>query len=132
MDCLFCKIISGDVPSHKVYEDDNVLAFLDIAPVNYGHVIVIPKKHYANLEEISDKELSQVMEVVKKIGKSLKDNLEVSGYNICENNDPVAGQVVPHVHFHVIPRKEGDGLELWPQGRYGDGEAEEIAKKIKV
>ena len=72
------------------------------------------------------------MRAVKKVGQSLKDNLGVAGYNVYENNDPIAGQVIPHIHFHVIPRYPGDGLELWPQGKYESGEAEKILNKIKI
>ncbi|MCK4744717.1 HIT family protein [Candidatus Parcubacteria bacterium] len=131
MSCIFCKIVKGELPSYKVYEDENVLAFLDIAPVNQGHILVIPKKHYANLEEISNDDLCCLIKAVKKIGKALKQGLGIAGYNLQLNNDPAAGQVVPHIHFHVIPRKKGDGLKLWPQGEYREREAEKIAEKIK-
>lgn len=130
--CIFCKIVSNEIPSYKVYEDDFVLAFLDIAPVNYGHVIVIPKKHYANMEEVSDDDLCRVIKVVKKVGQSLKENFGTIGYNIQENDDSVAGQVVSHLHFHLIPRLENDGLTLWAGGRYGDGEMEQVVEKIKI
>ena len=131
MDCIFCKIIKGELPSFKVYEDRHTLAFLDIVPVNYGHTLVIPKKHYSNMEEIPEKELKEVIVTVKMVGKALKEGLGVEGYNVGENNDPVAGQIIAHLHFHVIPRSAGDGLALWPQGKYGDGEAEEALDKIK-
>jgi len=130
--CIFCKIVSREIPSYKVHEDENVLAFLDIAPVNYGHTLVIPKKHFENMEEVDVKTLEQVIMAVKKIGASVKSGLGVAGYNLCVNNGKVSGQVVPHLHFHIIPRTAGDGLELWPQGKYGDGEAEEVLKKIKL
>jgi len=129
--CVFCQIISGKIPSYKVYEDDAVYAFLDIAPVNYGHTLVVPKEHYANMETIPEDVLCQLMTAVKKVGKAIKEGLGVAGYNIAENNDPIAGQVIPHIHFHIIPRRRDDGLKLWPQGKYGDGEAEETAEKIK-
>lgn len=131
MDCIFCKIIKGELPSYKVYEDRHTLAFLDIGPVNYGHTLVVLKKHYANMEEIPEKELKKVITAVKKVGRAIKEGLGVEGYNIGVNNDPVAGQIVPHLHFHVIPRAAGDGLNLWPQGKYGDGEVEEVLSKIK-
>ena len=130
MDCIFCKIIAGEIPSFKVYEDENVLAFLDIAPVNPGHTLIVPKKHYANMEEIGEEELGSLIVAVKRVGKAIKDGLGAAGYNISENNDPIAGQIVPHLHFHIIPRRQGDGLRLWPQGKYGEGEAEEIVKRI--
>ncbi len=131
MDCLFCKLRDGLIPSHKIYEDDSVLAFLDIAPVNYGHTLVIPKKHYSNYEEIDVDTLCKVFAVVKKVGSAIKTSGIAPGYNTCVNNDPVAGQIIPHLHVHVIPRHENDGLALWSQGRYGDGEAEETLTKIR-
>ena len=131
MDCIFCKIVKGELPCYKVYEDEKIFAFLDIAPVSDGHTLVIPKKHYANLEKISDDDLSCLMKAIKKIGKALKHELAVDGYNIQLNNGSIAGQIVPHIHFHIIPRKQKDGLKLWPQGKYNAGEAEKAAEKIK-
>lgn len=130
--CVFCKIINNEIPCYKVYEDDKVLAFLDIKPVNSGHTLVIPKAHYQNLEEISEDDLAFLMNAVKKIGKLLKEKLNVIGYNIHENNDLIAGQAVPHIHFHLIPRVEGDGLEHWPGGEYKEGEAEEVLRKLSA
>ncbi len=132
MSCIFCKIINGEIPSYKVYEDEYTLAFLDIGPVNPGHTLVIPKKHFANIEAADEKTLCRVINTVKKVGLSLKKNLGVAGYNILEANDPVAGQSVPHLHFHLVPRSENDGLNLWPQKKNKAGEAEEILKKIKI
>ncbi len=131
MSCIFCEIIKGNIPSHKVYEDDDVYAFLDIMPISYGHTLIIPKEHYANMETIPEKELSKLILGVKKIGKALKDGLGVPGYNIAENNDPVAGQIIPHIHFHIIPRARDDGLKPWPQRKYSDGDAEDVAERIK-
>ncbi len=130
--CVFCNIVKSEISSHKIYEDESTLAFLDVSPINYGHVLVIPKEHFENMETIPEEELCKLMKTVKKVGAALKSNLGAEGYNIQENNDLVAGQVVPHIHFHVIPRNEGDGLKLWPGGRYGDGEAEQMAEKLKI
>jgi len=130
--CIFCKIVAGEIPSHKVYEDGRVLAFLDIRPVHPGHTLVIPKQHYLNMEEIPAEELAALMAVVKAVGKLLKDKLGIAGYNIGENNDPVAGREVPHLHFHVMPRRAGDGFKLWPQREYGPDEAEEVIKKLRA
>lgn len=130
-DCIFCKIIKGEIPCYKVYEDQDVFAFLDIAPVSYGHTLVVPKKHYINLEEIPKEDLCQTIKVVKRIGKAIKYGMGKYGYNIQVNNDPVAGQVVPHLHFHLIPRSEDDGLKLWPQGKYEGDDAEDVLKMIK-
>ena len=129
-DCVFCKIIKGEIPCYKVYENEKSLAFLDIKPTNSGHTLVIPKMHYKNLEEIPEEDLRDLAVVIKKIGKLLKDKLGVAGYNMVENNDPVAGQLIPHLHFHVIPRSEGDALRNWPGFDYKEGEAEEILKKL--
>lgn len=131
MDCIFCKIIKGEIPSYKVYEDDDTLAFLDIQPVNPGHTLVVPKQHFENLEAIPEDMLCKVMSAVKKVGKTIKDNIAPS-YNIQENNDSVAGQVIPHIHWHVIPRQVNDGLRLWSQRKYETGEAESILEKIKI
>jgi len=132
MSCIFCKIISGEIPSYKVYEDEHTLAFLDINPVNPGHTLVLPKKHLANIEAADELTLCQVIKIVKKVGVSLKKNLGAAGYNVLENNDPAAGQIVSHLHFHVTPRTTDDGLKLWPQKKYGKGEAEAVLNKIKI
>lgn len=128
--CIFCKIITGEIPSYKIYEDDSVLAFLDIQPVNPGHILVISKKHYKNLEEIPEADLKILIVAVKNIGHLLKIKLKADGYNASTNNDPAAGQIVPHIHFHVIPRYVGDGHESWSHSEYAPGEAEEIVKKL--
>ncbi len=128
--CIFCQIANNEIPCAKVYEDDRVLAFLDIKPVNAGHTLVISKQHYPNIEEIGAEDLTAMILTVKKIGRLLKDKLGAAGYNVTVNNDPVAGQNVPHIHFHVIPRHEGDGHVQWPQHPYKEGEAEEILKKL--
>ena len=130
--CIFCKIIAGEIPSYKIYEDEKTFAFLDIKPIHPGHILVIPKKHYQNMEEISDNDLQALILVVKKLGAALKSKLGVIGYNIHENNDLIAGQAVPHLHFHIIPRIEGDGFKHWDGATYNPGEAEEIVKKLTV
>lgn len=132
MSCIFCKIIAGEIPSYKVYEDEKVLAFLDINPVSPGHTLVLPKKHVINIEEAEEEVLCQIVKIVKKVGLSLKKNLGVPGYNVQVNNDPAAGQIVPHLHFHVVPRFPDDGLKLWLQKQYKENEAEEVLNKIKI
>ncbi len=120
------------MPSYKVYEDEEFVAFLDISPVNYGHALVIPKEHYTNLENLPVEMFAKMMVVVKEIGAAVKRALGVGGYNLILNNDAVAGQVIPHIHFHIIPRHQGDNLRAWPPGRYAEGDAPEIAEKIRV
>jgi len=132
MDCVFCKIVRGELPAHVVYEDKYTIAFLDIKPVAPGHTLVMPKEHHVNLEAIPSELLCKVMQAVKKVGSAIKEKLPTEGYNASTNNDPIAGQVIPHIHFHIVPRADGDGLELWPQHNYKHGEAEKVAGRIKI
>lgn len=130
--CLFCKIIAGEIPSTKVYEDDNVLAFLDIHPVNIGHTLVIPKAHHTNLYETPDEDLARMIAVVKKLSIAIKKALNADGINIEMNNDPVAGQIIFHAHLHIVPRFSGDGFTHWRGARgYNEGEMAEVSEKIK-
>lgn len=133
MDCLFCKIAAGEIPSTKVYEDDTVFAFLDIHPVNIGHVLIVPKAHSANIYETPDETIAHMMVVAKKLSIAVKSSLKAAGINIEMNNDPVAGQVIFHTHLHIIPRFEGDGFTHWHGARgYNEGEADEVAEKIRT
>ncbi len=106
--CIFCKIVAGDLPSTKIYEDDRALAFLDIGPLVKGHTLVIPKAHYDPLTEIPDELLGHLMGVVKRVTQGLLTGLHADGVNIHQANGAAAGQVVPHLHFHVVPRFESD------------------------
>lgn len=135
--CVFCKIIAGEIPIYKVYEDENFIAFLDIKPINPGHTLVVPKNHYANLSEIPDVELGNLIISVKKLAGLLAEKLNFTDYTISENNGPLAGQSVAHLHFHIIPRFENDILTNWDhkehrrgEREYEPGEAEEVLKKI--
>ncbi|MGE5426189.1 MAG: HIT family protein [Bacillota bacterium] len=128
--CVFCQIVAGEIPARKVYEDDAVLSFLDIKPVHPGHLLIIPKVHISNLEEISDVDLCGLISVVKKLGAKVKEKLGYEGYNVIVNNDPLAGQIIPHLHFHIIPRLPDDGLNRWPESEYREGEQDEIVKKL--
>ncbi len=107
-ECIFCKIVKGEIPANKVYEDKNVLAFLDINPRSKGHTVVIPKKHYATLIEVPKDELEGLFGVVQEIGRKIIENLDAKGFNIGSNNGQMAGQVVPHLHIHIIPRYEDE------------------------
>ena len=130
-ECIFCKIVKGEIPSSKIYENDKVLAFLDIGPVNKGHTLVIPKEHYTNIYDIPEDILKEVVTAAKKISKAIKKGVNADGININQSNDSSAGQVVMHIHFHIIPRFRDDGLKLWPQNKYNEGEMEIIKNKIK-
>lgn len=133
MDCLFCNIVSGAIPSTKVYEDDVVFAFLDIHPVNIGHTLVIPKTHHTNLYDTEDVTLAHMMTTVKKLSVAIKSALNADGVNIEMNNDPVAGQIIFHAHLHIVPRFEGDGFKHWHGARdYNKGEDVEVAQKISA
>ena len=130
-DCIFCRIVKGEIPSAKVYEDDNVYAFLDIAPVNKGHTLVVPKKHSRDLFEMDDRDACKVMEAIKKIAPAVKEGVKADGIIVSQSNGKAAGQVIMHAHFHIIPRFENDGLKLFPQGKYEEGQIEEVAEEIK-
>ncbi|MAG78643.1 HIT family protein [archaeon] len=130
-DCIFCKIVKEEVPCSKVYEDDLVLAFLDINPVNKGHVLVISKGHYETILDIPDDVLKELILVVKKVSKAVKEGMNVRGFNVTMNNYKEAGQLVPHAHFHIIPRNGDDGLKAWPSGVYSDGEIDGVLNKIR-
>lgn len=129
--CIFCKIVKGELPSTKLYEDDHVLAFLDIDPVNLGHTLVIPKKHYVNIYETPEHNLIEMMKVVKKLSEAIKNGLKSDGINVTMNNDPAAGQVVFHSHIHIIPRITDDGFGVW-KGKtpYKGNQKEDMAKEI--
>lgn len=131
-DCIFCKIIKGEIPAAKVYEDDNVISFLDIMPANKGHCLVIPKKHYETMLDIPDAEMASLMKTAKKVAKALSLSIGNGAYNIVMNNGKAAGQVVPHAHIHIIPRFKGDRLRLnWSHKKYKDLEMDEFQKNIK-
>ncbi len=129
--CIFCKIVKGEIPAHKIYEDKDTLAFLDISPVNIGHVLVIPKEHHANIFEIPEKALLEVVRTVKKVSHAVKKGLKADGINVTMNNEPAAGQVVFHLHIHIIPRTINDGFHHWKGKRgYQEGEKEIVTEKI--
>lgn len=131
MDCLFCKIINGAVPAQIVYEDKSVLAFLDIFPSNPGHVLVVPKKHSENLLDASGEDLRSLISVIPKIATAVLKGLDYSAFNLAVNNGKVAGQVIPHLHFHIVPRREGDGHELFRGVKAEVEQLEEIKDKLR-
>lgn len=130
-DCIFCQIASGRVPCTKVYENDHVLAFLDVGPISDGHTLVIPKAHYQRLHECPAEVLAEVARVVGQLCRPVAEAVQADGYNVLCNNGPAAGQVVEHVHYHIIPRKSGDGVfNRWPANKYPEGKANAIAERI--
>ncbi len=130
-DCIFCKIAAKDIKSATVYEDETAIAFMDVNPASPGHTLVIPKKHAQTISEMSADELGNLFRAVSKVAAAIKKALNPEGINILQNNGSAAGQVVPHVHVHIIPRKSGDGLLTpWKPQPAGD-ELAEIAARIK-
>ncbi|HFI0237139.1 TPA: HIT family protein [Streptococcus suis] len=112
-DCIFCKIVAGEIPASKVYEDDHVLAFLDITQVTKGHTLVIPKKHYRNVLDMDAEAAGQIFSVVPALARQLKEKLGANGLNIVNNNEEAAGQTVFHTHIHLLPRfDKKDGLDI--------------------
>lgn len=129
--CIFCKIISGDIPSSVLYEDEAFKVIMDISPAAKGHAIIIPKKHFANLFELEDDFANKLLIVAKKVAKAMNKELECDGINLLQNNGEAAGQSVFHIHFHLIPRYHDDKVKItWTPGQYKDGEAKELADKI--
>ncbi len=112
--CIFCAIAAGEIPSKKVYEDDEVYAFLDINPASEGHTLVIPKAHSEGLLDTEDKVLSSLISKVKKIAEMQKAAYNADGFNILQNNGEASGQTVKHIHFHIIPRYTGKKLNFLP------------------
>ncbi|KKU73690.1 MAG: Histidine triad (HIT) protein [Parcubacteria group bacterium GW2011_GWA2_47_26] len=130
-DCIFCKIIRGELPCSKVYEDDKVVAFLDIHPVRDGHTLVVPKIHCDNLLDCDPEVLANMIRATQKVARAVVSATGASGFNLGVNSGRAAGQVIFHLHLHIIPRMEGDGLRLWPSREYGSGEMQTLAERIK-
>lgn len=112
MDCIFCKIVNNEIPSVKVYEDDRVFAFLDINPLNPGHLLIIPKAHAATIHEISEADFVAVASATHKLAAAVKKALNPEGINLMQLNGKAANQVVPHLHMHIVPRWSGDELTI--------------------
>ena len=112
--CIFCRIVRGELPCTKVYEDGDILAFLDIGPISSGHTLVIPKGHYATLLDIPEDLAAKFMPALSRVGKAVMTATKADGFNCLQNNFAASGQIVFHSHWHVIPRFEGDGLKQWP------------------
>jgi len=129
--CIFCKIIDGQIPSTTVYEDDLFKVILDIAPANKGHVIILPKKHCENIFDVDATTASQAFMIASKVATALMNTLSCDGINVVQNNGVAAGQTVFHLHIHVIPRYENDGVDFeWTKVSYEDGEAAKLASTI--
>lgn len=131
LDCIFCKIVAGQIPSCKVFENAAALAFMDINPLAPGHVLVIPKSHYERLTEMSDDACAEVGRLLPAISRAVVAATKAEGFNLYQTNGACAGQVVGHVHFHIIPRNSGDGLGYrWAPRKYGEGDMEKYRSLI--
>ncbi len=111
-DCIFCKILAGEIPCFKLYEDDATLAFMDINPANDGHALVIPTEHSADVHAVSEAAITATVLTAKKVAAAVQKTLEPDGLNLLQCNGPAAAQSVFHFHMHVLPRKNGDALKL--------------------
>ena len=131
--CIFCAIAAGEIPSFKIYEDDDVLAYLDINPFTEGHTLVIPKAHYVGLLDAPDSTLATLVSRVRQVATHLKEALPCDGFNILQNNGAAAGQTVPHIHFHIVPRYgTGEGGISFASGK-GDMDAlAKLAERIRM
>ena len=130
-DCIFCKIVKGEIPCQKVYENDKIFAFLDIMPVNKGHTLIIPKEHYPALLDLPDDVLAEIAKAAKKVSKAVVRATGADGFNIGQNNGEAAGQAVFHFHMHIIPRFNNDGLKAWPHQKLPEEDMKQIQEDIK-
>ena len=131
-DCVFCEMVAGRIPVTKIYEDQVILAFLDIGPISDGHTLVIPRRHFERLHDCPAELLAQVASRLGRIAQAVAAGMNSEGYNVLCNNGRAAGQVVAHVHFHIIPRNSGDGLiDRWPLYKYEEGQIDQVAAKIR-
>jgi len=131
-DCIFCRMVAGELGITKIYEDEDVLAFLDIGPVSDGHTLVIPKRHFKGLQDCPAEVLGKLCSKLGRIAKAVSAGVDADGYNLLCNNGRAAGQLIDHLHFHIIPRNTSDGVfDRWPSYKYEQGRAEAIAAKIQ-
>jgi histidine triad (HIT) family protein len=133
MDCIFCKIVAGEIPAITVLDEDRVLAFMDINPASRGHMLVVPKNHAENIFEISEADLSAVMGAVKRCAGAVKEALGAEGITVLQLNGAASDQLVLHLHVHIMPRWEKDGMSVsqWEMGKGDIKELQQIARKIQ-
>jgi histidine triad (HIT) family protein len=131
-DCIFCKIVAGQIPCHKVFENADCLCFLDIGPLAEGHTLLIPRRHFSSLTDIPGDVLGRTLAELPRLVRAVISATGAEGCNVLVNDGRVAGQVVPHVHIHVIPRRAGDSLGYpWNPGTYPEGRAQELCARIR-
>lgn len=132
--CLFCKIVKGEIPCTKIYEDEEMISFLDISPCVKGHALVVPKQHYENIYDVSDDVLSKIAVVAKKIALKQKKVLNCNGGNVFFNVNQCGGQLVPHIHMHVVPRYNNDQkiFKFNIHDKYEESEMKTFGSKLKI
>jgi histidine triad (HIT) family protein len=132
VDCVFCKIVAGQIPSARVYEDDACVAFLDIGPLADAHLLIVPRQHYEWITDMPPQAVAAVTQAIPRLARAVMKVTGAQGFNVLQNNGKVSGQAVPHVHFHIIPRREGDGLGYrWNAGTYPEGKLRELQQAIR-
>jgi len=133
MECIFCKIVAGEIPAVKVLDEEQALAFMDINPASRGHLLVIPKRHAENIFEIPEGDLAAVMKAVRRCARAAKEALKADGVTVLQFNGKASGQVVPHLHVHIMPRWANDGLSVssWEMKPGNMEEIKDIAQRIK-
>ena len=130
-DCIFCKIVAGEIPSYKLHEDEQVLAFLDVGPLSEGHALVIPKAHYATLDQVPEDLAAACMRIVARLSRAVCAATGAEAWNVLQNNGRRAHQAVDHVHFHIIPKTDKGGLGIdWPAGKLDDAQATRLQQHI--
>lgn len=133
MDCIFCKIANGEIPSATLYEDEDFRVILDVNPASKGHALILPKKHAANLYELPDEAASKVLVLAKNMASKMTEALQCDGLNLVQNNGEIAGQTVFHFHMHLIPRYKGDNVKVgWKPGKLPDETKEELLSVLKL
>ena len=130
MECIFCKIVNKDIPARIIFENENYLSFLDIEPNSIGHALVIPKKHITNFTAETPEQAAEHMKITHQIARQLNELLSSDGFNVAINNGRVAGQLIDHVHWHIIPRYANDGFEHFPHSQAAKNKLDETFKKI--
>lgn len=131
-DCIFCKIAAGEIPCRKIYEDEKTLAFMDVANDVDGHILVIPKAHYKNILDCEPDVLNAVIRSVQKVSLHLTGRCGYDGVNLLNASDESAGQSVPHFHIHLIPRKQGDQIDAWPDFKGAKQDIDALYQRLKM
>lgn len=132
MDCIFCKIINNELPSRIVFQDSHTIVFMDIAKDVDGHMVVAPKKHVENLFNCDSETLQHLINTLQIVSKHCVENCGFEGINVLHASGEAADQSVPHFHFHLIPRKKGDGVDAWPNFEGAKREIEEVFEELRI